>query len=185
MPDYRWKNMTGHPINLRIEFYRHDFHTRAGTDNIGLRSGDWYPGAGADHFGASSSYAKVYVEGPPCTVPWDQENTWFGEGLEPGQDFVITAKGSRVGGVQVKDGYSTVYFDGQNLAQGEVRFIEVQDLISQYYYRFFVNGGDVAGQPVQLVLNGAGYGESRYRNLTNQSGWIGEPFMKDGDHVHI
>ncbi|CAM2194054.1 protein of unknown function [Paraburkholderia kururiensis] len=79
----------------------------------------------------------------------------------------------------------TIYVDGANILTGEMRTAEVFDLIlnrSSGPLSVIGSGNPV---PVEIGVNDSGYGEIKYRNITNNSPWINVSFVNDQQHIHL
>lgn len=75
---------------------------------------------------------------------------------------------------------ATVYMSGKYLNNGQVRVIEVVDQnCNRALGRISLSPG--ARLPLAICLSSAGYGNIAYRNITNNSGWTGVGFLKNGE----
>jgi hypothetical protein len=76
----------------------------------------------------------------------------------------------------------TIYLDGTFIVSSETRQIAVKDTVcNQDKGTFSLQGKQRI--PITICQNSSGYGRVEYRNITNNSSWVGSSFLKGGDSV--
>jgi hypothetical protein len=77
----------------------------------------------------------------------------------------------------------SICIDGRYLVSSESRQIEIFDVNANRQVGTFTMTGSQKTYGINVMINGSGYINIRYRNATNNGSWIGSSFMKDGDCV--
>jgi hypothetical protein len=75
----------------------------------------------------------------------------------------------------------TIFLNGKFIVTGEVQQIEVFDVVCNRSAGVFALEGN-ARIPVQ-ICDKDGFGEVRWRNVTNNGPFIGSPWLHDQDDV--
>lgn len=76
----------------------------------------------------------------------------------------------------------TIYLDGKYIVSSESRQIAVKDTVcNQDKGQFTLQGNQRIA--ISVCQNSSGYGRVEYRNVTNNSAWVGSSFLHDGDAV--
>lgn len=77
----------------------------------------------------------------------------------------------------------TICIDGRYLVSGESRQIEIFDNnANSSAGTYTMRGGQVTSGP-SVEINGAGYINVKYRNLTNGTDWTNDSLKKSGDCI--
>lgn len=78
----------------------------------------------------------------------------------------------------------SICIDGRYLVSGESRQIEIFDNnANSGLGTYTMQGGQVTSGPSSVLINGAGYINVKYRNVTNGTGWINDSLKKSGDCI--
>lgn len=102
--------------------------------------------------------------------------------------FGIAATAALVGGLAfvspvLAQSEGSICIDGAYLVSTEQRVIEVFDVNANTHRGSYTMRGGERTYGIPAQVNGSGYVNVRYRNVTNNGSWIGASLLKSGDCI--